>query len=45
MINVENKSEEEVREIHDRYQKIQQMGLGSHSIDDTSPDHERNPPI
>jgi low affinity Fe/Cu permease len=45
MINVENKSEEEVREIHDRYQKIQQKGLGSHSIDDTSPDHERNPPI
>ena len=45
MINVEDKSEEEVREIHDRYQKIQQKGLGSHSIDDTSPDHERNPPI
>ena len=28
MINVEDKSEEEVREIHDRYQKIQQKGSG-----------------
>lgn len=34
LINVEDKSEEEVREIHDRYQEIQQKGPGSHSIDD-----------
>ena len=45
MINVEDKSEEEVREIHDRYQKIQQKGPGSHSIDDTPSDRETNPPI
>jgi low affinity Fe/Cu permease len=36
MINIEDKSEEEVREFHDRYQKIQQKGPGAHSIDDTS---------
>jgi low affinity Fe/Cu permease len=35
MINIEDKSEEEVRELHDRYQKIQQKGPGAHSIDDT----------
>jgi len=35
MINVEDKSEEEVRELHDRYQKVQQKGPGAHSIDDT----------
>jgi low affinity Fe/Cu permease len=36
MINIEDKSEEEVRELHDRFQAIQQKGLGSHSIDDTA---------
>ncbi len=34
LINVENKSEEEVREIHDRFQKLQAKGPGSHSIED-----------
>jgi len=32
MINIEDKSEEEVRELHDRYQKIQQKGPGAHSM-------------
>jgi low affinity Fe/Cu permease len=36
LINVEDKSEEEVRELHDRYQAIQQKGPGAHSIDDSS---------
>lgn len=36
MINIEDKSEEEVRELHDRYQEIQQKGPGAHSIDDAS---------
>ena len=36
MINIEDRSEEEVRELHDRYQKIQQKGPGSHSIDETT---------
>jgi low affinity Fe/Cu permease len=37
LINIEDKSEEEVRELHDRFQEIQQAGPGAHSIDDTSP--------
>lgn len=36
LINIEDKSEEEVRELHDRYQEIQQKGPGAHSIDDTT---------
>jgi low affinity Fe/Cu permease len=31
MINIEDKSEEEVRELHDRFQEIQQKGPGSRS--------------
>jgi low affinity Fe/Cu permease len=36
LINIEDKSEEEVRDLHDRYQELQQKGPGSHSIDDTA---------
>jgi low affinity Fe/Cu permease len=35
LINVENRSESEVKEIHDRFQEIQQRGPGAHSIADT----------
>ena len=42
MINIEDKSEEEVRDLHDRFQKIQQKGHGSHSIDDTTASAEEN---
>jgi low affinity Fe/Cu permease len=35
LINVEDSSESEVREIHDRFQEIQQRGPGAHSISDT----------
>ena len=35
LINVENKSEEEVRALHDRFQKLQGSGPGSHSIDES----------
>jgi len=38
LINIENKSEEEVRELHGRFQKIQERGPGSHSIEQTSDD-------
>ncbi len=34
LINVEDRSESEVREIHDRFQEIQQRGPGAHSIAD-----------
>ena len=34
LINIENQSEEEVRELHDRYQAVQEKGAGSFSIDD-----------
>lgn len=38
LINVEDKSEEEVRELHGRYQVLQQKGPGCHSIEDASAD-------
>ena len=34
LINVEDRSESEVREIHDRFQQVQQRGPGAHSIAD-----------
>ncbi len=34
LINIENRSEGEVRELHDRFQKVQERGPGSHSIED-----------
>jgi low affinity Fe/Cu permease len=34
LINIENQSEEEVRELHDRYQAVQEKGPGSFSIAD-----------
>ena len=34
LINVEDRTESEVREIHDRFQEIQQRGPGTHSIAD-----------
>jgi low affinity Fe/Cu permease len=34
LINVEDRSENEVQEIHDRFQEIQQRGPGAHSIAD-----------
>ena len=42
LINIEDKSEEEVRELHDRFQKIQQKGPGSHSIDENAAEPEEN---
>jgi low affinity Fe/Cu permease len=44
LLNVENKSEEEVREIHDRFQAIQEKGAGSHSIEEVAGDHGQQPP-
>ena len=37
LINVEDRSESEVQEIHDRFQEIQQRGPGAHSIADPHP--------
>jgi low affinity Fe/Cu permease len=34
LINIEDESEEEVEELHDRFQNVQARGSGSHSIDD-----------
>jgi low affinity Fe/Cu permease len=34
LINIEDRSESEVQEIHDRFQEIQQRGPGAHSIAD-----------
>ena len=34
LINVVNKTEEEVRELHDRFQKLQERGPGSHTIEE-----------
>jgi hypothetical protein len=34
LINVEDRSERDVREIHDRFQQVQQRGPGAHSIAD-----------
>ena len=36
LINVENRSEEEVRRLHDRYQVLQEKDAGSHSIEEAS---------
>jgi len=36
LINVENRSEEEVRQLHDRYQVLQEKDAGSHSIEEAS---------
>jgi low affinity Fe/Cu permease len=38
LINVEDRTESEVKEIHDRFQEIQQRGPGAHSIADIDPD-------
>jgi low affinity Fe/Cu permease len=38
LINIENQSEEEVRRLHDRYQELQEMDAGSHSIEEASDD-------
>jgi low affinity Fe/Cu permease len=34
LINVEDRTESEVQEIHDSFQKIQERGPGAHSIDE-----------
>jgi low affinity Fe/Cu permease len=34
LINIETRSESEVRELHDRFQEVQQHGPGSHSIEE-----------
>ena len=34
LINVEDRTESEVQEIHDRFQELQQRGPGAHSISD-----------
>lgn len=34
LINVEDRTENEVQEIHDRFQEVQQRGPGAHSISD-----------
>ena len=44
LINIENKSEGEVRDLHDRFQKLQERGPGSHTIEEAlgdSPDDVR----
>lgn len=38
LINLEDLSEEQVRELHDRYQRLREVEPGSHSIDDPVPD-------
>jgi low affinity Fe/Cu permease len=38
LINVEDRSESKVRELHDRFQEIQQRGPGAHSIADIKPE-------
>jgi low affinity Fe/Cu permease len=43
LINVEDRSESEVREIHDRFQEIQQRGPGTHSIADLDSDRLGGP--
>lgn len=43
LINVEDRSETEVRELHDRFQEIQQRGPGAHSIADINPAKPANP--
>jgi low affinity Fe/Cu permease len=34
LINIEDESEEEVEELHERFQSVQARGSGSHSIED-----------
>jgi low affinity Fe/Cu permease len=41
LINVENKTEEEVRDLHDRFQRLQEKGPGSHSIEEEMARDER----
>ena len=36
LINIENKGEEEVRQIHDRFQELQEHDPGPHSIEEAS---------
>jgi hypothetical protein len=43
LINVEDRSESEVQEIHDRFQEIQQRGPGAHSIADPRPKEQASP--
>jgi low affinity Fe/Cu permease len=43
LINVEDRSESEVREIHDRFQEIQQRGPDAHSIADLNPEKPSGP--
>jgi low affinity Fe/Cu permease len=43
LINVEDRSESEVREIHDRFQEIQQRGPGTHSIADLKSEKRAGP--
>jgi low affinity Fe/Cu permease len=43
LINVEDRSESEVQEIHDRFQEIQQRGPGAHSIADPRPEEQASP--
>jgi low affinity Fe/Cu permease len=43
LINVEDRSESEVREIHDRFQEIQQRGPGAHSIADLDVEKQHEP--
>ena len=40
LINVEDRSESDVQEIHDRFQEIQQRGPGAHSIADPRPEEQ-----
>jgi low affinity Fe/Cu permease len=43
LINVEDRTESEVQEIHDRFQEIQQRGPGAHSISDIDPEKSAGP--
>ncbi len=43
LINVEDRTESEVRELHDRFQEIQQRGPGAHSIADIRPEEPPGP--
>jgi low affinity Fe/Cu permease len=43
LINVEDRTESEVREIHDRFQEIQQRGPGAHSLADIPTGEQGDP--
>ena len=43
LINVKDRSESEVQEIHDRFQETQQRGPGAHSIADPRPEEQASP--